>query len=84
MPTNVVMPACPTLLIARGRVGRLPIVCPTILREQWREELRSNFDIRSQLCRGREIVISSRPGTSAGISFVAVPCIRSSPHHCTL
>lgn len=43
-------------LISRGRVSRILVVCPKLLIPQWREELRTKFDIRSEKAIGRDLI----------------------------
>ncbi len=43
-------------LISRGRLTKILIVCPKILRDQWQEELRVKFDIQSVIVTGQELV----------------------------
>jgi len=52
-------------LISRGRLSKILIVCPKILREQWKEELLTKFDIPSIIVTGREL-ISTKPPSDAG------------------
>ena len=49
-------------LISRGRISKLLVVCPKILREQWKEELDTKFDIPSIIVTGRELVTAQPPG----------------------
>jgi SNF2 family DNA or RNA helicase len=39
-------------LIARARVSQILIVCPKLLGPQWRDELKSKFDIRAEIATG--------------------------------
>src|ERR1700756_4802233 len=41
-------------LISRGRLSKILIVCPKILREQWKEELDTKFNIPSVIVTGKE------------------------------
>ena len=48
-------------LISRGRISKILIVCPKILREQWKEELDIKFDIPSVIVTGRELITAEPP-----------------------
>lgn len=48
-------------LISRGRIAKILIICPKILREQWKEELEIKFDIPSIIVTGRELVNAEPP-----------------------
>lgn len=48
-------------LISRGRIAKILIICPKILREQWKEELEIKFDIPSIIVTGRELVTAEPP-----------------------
>lgn len=52
-------------LIARGRLSKILIVCPKILREQWKEELDTKFNISSVIATGKEL-ISAKPPSEGG------------------
>lgn len=43
-------------LISRSRIQKILIICPKILREQWREELETKFNISCLIVTGRELV----------------------------
>lgn len=47
-------------LISRGRISKILIICPKILREQWQEELKFKFDISSEIVTGRELISASK------------------------
>ena len=49
-------------LISRGRISKILIICPKILREQWKEELDIKFDIPSVIVTGRELIPANPPG----------------------
>jgi superfamily II DNA or RNA helicase len=49
-------------LISRGRLSKILIVCPKILREQWKEELDIKFDIPSVIATGQELITAKPPG----------------------
>ena len=49
-------------LISRGRISKILVICPKILREQWKEELDIKFDIPSIIVTGRELVTAQPPG----------------------
>lgn len=48
-------------LISRGRIAKILIICPKILREQWKEELDIKFDIPSVIVTGRELITAEPP-----------------------
>lgn len=48
-------------LISRGRLNKILIVCPKILREQWQEELKTKFGIPSVVVTGRGLVDANLP-----------------------
>jgi superfamily II DNA or RNA helicase len=43
-------------LFSRGKISKLLIVCPKILRDQWKEELQTKFDISSIIVTGKELI----------------------------
>jgi superfamily II DNA or RNA helicase len=43
-------------LISRGRVSRILIVCPKLLMPQWKSELRTKFDLKSEECAGQKLL----------------------------
>ena len=43
-------------LVARSRISRVLVVCPKLLRPQWKEELESKFDIPAEIAIGRELL----------------------------
>ncbi|MBF0398326.1 MAG: DEAD/DEAH box helicase [Desulfobacterales bacterium] len=47
-------------LISRSRISRVLIVCPKLLGPQWQEELRTKFNISSEIAIGKEL-ISAKP-----------------------
>lgn len=48
-------------LISRGRLAKILIVCPKILREQWKEELETKFGISAVIATGKELVSAEPP-----------------------
>src|SRR3989344_9240738 len=54
-------------LISRGRVTKILIVCPKILREQWKEELDVKFNIPSVVVTGRELIKTLPPGETRAV-----------------
>lgn len=54
-------------LISRGRLTKILIVCPKILREQWKEELETKFDIPSVIATGRELITTKPPGEAGAV-----------------
>jgi superfamily II DNA or RNA helicase len=54
-------------LISRGRLSKILIVCPKILREQWKEELESKFDIPAVVVSGRELILAKPPGDAGAV-----------------
>ena len=53
-------------LISRGRLSKMLIVCPKILRDQWKEELETKFDIPCQIVTGQELIKAQIPGDRSG------------------
>ncbi len=54
-------------LISRGKLSKILIVCPKILREQWQEELKTKFDIPSIIATGRELINAKTPGDAGAV-----------------
>lgn len=54
-------------LISRGRISKILVVCPKILREQWKEELDVKFDIRSVIVTGRELITAEPPEETGAV-----------------
>lgn len=54
-------------LISRGRISRILVVCPKILREQWKEELDVKFDIPSVIVTGRELITAEPPEETGAV-----------------
>src|SRR3989344_1307160 len=54
-------------LISRGRISNILIVCPKILREQWKEELDVKFNIPSVVVTGRELIKTLPPGETRAV-----------------
>ena len=52
-------------LISRNRIQKILIVCPKILREQWKEELETKFNIPCLIVTGREL-IGTKPAGEIG------------------
>ncbi|MDD4333268.1 MAG: SNF2-related protein [Patescibacteria group bacterium] len=48
-------------LISRSRISKILVICPKILREQWKEELNIKFDIPSIIVTGKELVTAELP-----------------------
>jgi superfamily II DNA or RNA helicase len=48
-------------LISRGRLSKILIVCPKILREQWKEELDTKFGISAVIATGKELIKAEPP-----------------------
>jgi SNF2 family DNA or RNA helicase len=48
-------------LIARARVSKILIVCPKILGPQWRDELKTKFDIPAEIAAGKKL-LAAEPG----------------------
>lgn len=46
-----------TELVARGDARRLLVVCPKSLREKWRAELRTKFNVEAKLCDAGELLL---------------------------
>ncbi len=43
-------------LISRSRLNKILVVCPKLLRQQWKEELKEKFNIDSEIATGRELI----------------------------
>lgn len=54
-------------LISRGRISKILVVCPKILREQWKEELDVKFDIPSVIVTGRELITAEPPEETGAV-----------------
>lgn len=54
-------------LISRGRISKILVVCPKILREQWKEELDIKFDIPSVIVTGRELITAEPPEEAGAV-----------------
>lgn len=54
-------------LISRGRISKILIVCPKILRDQWKEELDVKFDIPSVIVTGRELITAEPPEKTGAV-----------------
>ena len=53
-------------LISRSRIQRILIVCPKLLGPQWEEELKTKFDIPSEVVTGRDL-IDAEPGEHGAV-----------------
>lgn len=58
-------------LISRSRLSKILIVCPKILGPQWQEELRTKFDISSEIAIGRDLIDADPDETGAVITTYA-------------
>jgi superfamily II DNA or RNA helicase len=54
-------------LISRGRLSKILIVCPKILRPQWEEELKVKFNIPSVIVTGKELIKAKVPGDAGAV-----------------
>ena len=54
-------------LMARRRLSNILVVCPKILGPQWKEELKSKFDISAEVVTGRELVKAKPDGERGAI-----------------
>lgn len=54
-------------LTSRNRLNKTLIVCPKILREQWKAELKDKFDIESVVVTGKELIDAKIPGDSGAV-----------------
>src|SRR3990167_1991757 len=52
-------------LISRGRISKILIICPKILREQWHEELLTKFNISSEIAIGKDLIKADPEETGA-------------------
>ncbi len=55
-------------LVARSRVNKVLVVCPKLLGPQWQEELRSKFNLKSDVVSGRDLVDADFEGPGAIIT----------------
>jgi superfamily II DNA or RNA helicase len=58
-------------LIARARVSKILIVCPKLLGPQWRDELRTKFDISAEIAIGKDLVVAEPEEVGAVITTYA-------------
>lgn len=61
-----------TELVARGDARRLLVVCPKSLREKWRAELRSKFNVEAKLCDAEELLYDLRESEFSKKNFAYV------------
>ncbi|MBX7492043.1 DEAD/DEAH box helicase [Qipengyuania sp. 1NDW9] len=61
-----------TELVARGDARRLLVVCPKSLREKWRAELRSKFNVEAKLCDAEELLFDLKEGEFGKKNFAYV------------
>lgn len=66
-----------TELAARHRYNRLVVLCPKVLCDKWRAELRTKFDINAQLMNAQELMDALTNPSSQKKGFVAVCGIQS-------
>jgi superfamily II DNA or RNA helicase len=55
-------------LVARGKLSRVLIVCPKVLRPQWQQELDSKFGIPADIATGKELLSANPKGIGAVIT----------------
>ena len=55
-------------LVARSRLSKVLIVAPKLLGPQWKEELRSKFDIQAEVVIGRDLLRAEPDGVGAIIT----------------
>jgi superfamily II DNA or RNA helicase len=58
-------------LIARARVSKILIVCPKLLGPQWRDELKSKFDIPAEIATGKKLIAAEPEEVGAVITTYA-------------
>ena len=58
-------------LIARARVSKILIVCPKLLGPQWRDELKTKFDIPAEIATGRKLIAAEPEDVGAVITTYA-------------
>jgi superfamily II DNA or RNA helicase len=58
-------------LIARARVSKLLIVCPKLLRQQWKDELQTKFDLAAEIATGKELILAEPKNIGAVITTYA-------------
>ena len=55
-------------LISRSRLSKILVVCPKLLGPQWQEELRSKFNLPSEIATGRDLLDADPKETGAVIT----------------
>jgi SNF2 family DNA or RNA helicase len=58
-------------LIARARVLKILIVCPKLLGPQWRDELKTKFDIPAEIATGKKLIAAEPKDVGAVITTYA-------------
>jgi SNF2 family DNA or RNA helicase len=58
-------------LIARTRISKILIVCPKLLGPQWRDELKTKFDIPAVIAAGKKLIKAEPEGVGAVITTYA-------------
>jgi SNF2 family DNA or RNA helicase len=58
-------------LIARARVSKILIVCPKLLGPQWRDELKTKFDIPAEIATGKKLIAAEPKDVGAVITTYA-------------
>ena len=58
-------------LIARARISKILIVCPKLLGPQWRDELKTKFDIPAEIAIGRKLIKAEPEDLGAVITTYA-------------
>ena len=58
-------------LIARARISRILVVCPKLLGPQWRDELKTKFDIPAEIAVGKKLIDAEPEEDSAVITTYA-------------
>src|SRR3977135_4292622 len=55
-------------LISRARVSKILIVCPKLLGPQWRDELKTKFDITAEIAVGKKLIAAEPEEVGAEIT----------------
>src|SRR4029077_4638495 len=58
-------------LIARALVSKILIVCPKLLGPQWRDELKTKFDIPAEIAIGKDLIVAEPEEVGAAITTYA-------------
>ena len=68
-------------LISRSRLSTILIVCPKLLGPQWQEELRTKFNIPSEIAIGKNLITADPKEAGAIITTYHSARLHLSPRH---